>query len=244
MTTEEILQQCKVDGLVIKLPAILLDRKAYIDVAKKLELIGGKWKGGKIAGFVFNEDPTDLLAEIATGAKRNLKKEFQFFGTPAKLADRLVEYAEIEQHHSVLEPSAGQGAIVKAIGRRFPAMEVDCFELMPLNQSFLNKLPTAHLIGEDFLTATGPRYERIVANPPFSKNQDIDHIYHMANQFLKFGGRLVSIAGKHWQISSNKKEVQFWEWLNEINAVIIDLPVGEFKESGTTIATCIIIIDL
>lgn len=107
MTTEEVLQQCTVEGTVVKLPATQLEREVYMDVAKSLNLIGGKWKGGKIAGFVFPSDPTELLEQIANGQKRNLKKEFQFFGTPEKLADDLVIEAQIEPFHSILEPSAG-----------------------------------------------------------------------------------------------------------------------------------------
>jgi hypothetical protein len=38
---------------VVKLPNQQLDRKEYLEVKKKLELIGGKWKGGKIQGFEF-----------------------------------------------------------------------------------------------------------------------------------------------------------------------------------------------
>jgi hypothetical protein len=59
-------------------------------------LIGGKWKGGKVFGFVFATDPTELLDQIANGEKRNLKKEFQFFATPEKLADELVYLADLE----------------------------------------------------------------------------------------------------------------------------------------------------
>ena len=88
-----ILKDCTVDGNVVKLPNIKLDRKEYLEVKKALELIGGKWKGGKVAGFVFASDPTDLLNQIANGEKRNLKKEFQFFATPEKLAAYLVELA-------------------------------------------------------------------------------------------------------------------------------------------------------
>jgi hypothetical protein len=244
MSTQEVLQQCTVEGNTVKLPAVQLDRKAYQDVAKSLELIGGKWKGNKVMGFVFTEDPTDLLAQIATGEKRNLKKEFQFFGTPDLLADKLVDYAFIEPHHTALEPSAGQGAIVNAIHRVVPEIVVDCYELMPLNQTFLNKIPNVKLVGEDYLTAKTIRYDRIVANPPFSKNQDIDHIYKMANESLKIGGTLVTIASRHWQISNNKKETDFRNWLTEINAEIYDIEAGKFKESGTSIATCMIIIKL
>jgi hypothetical protein len=66
-----------------------------MEVKNKLELIGGKWKGGKVGGFVFQEDPTDMLEQIANGENRKLKKEFQFFATPDELADKLVELADI-----------------------------------------------------------------------------------------------------------------------------------------------------
>lgn len=89
----EIFQKCTVQGMVVKLPDIQLERKEYTEVKKALELIGGTWKGGKTFGFMFKEDPTDLLAELANGGNRNLKKEFQFFATPDKLADELVQLA-------------------------------------------------------------------------------------------------------------------------------------------------------
>ncbi len=241
MTKEQILQECKVVGMVIKLPDIKLDRAIYLEVAKTLELIGGKWKSGKISGFVFNEDPTELLGQIASGEKRNLKKEFQFFGTPDHLADRLVELADIRSG-TILEPSAGQGAIVKAIHRASNDWrEVFGYELMPVNQAFLSKISGFKLLGDDFLSCDAA-FDRIIANPPFAKNQDIDHIRKMY-ECLNPGGRLVSIAGKHWQISSNKKEKAFREWLDEVDADIEEVKAGEFKESGTTIATVIIVID-
>jgi len=90
MTKEQILQNCTVEGNIVKLPNIQLDRKDYQEVARALELIGGKWKGGKIMGFVFITNPSELLIQISNGEKRNLKKEFQFFATPEKLADKLV----------------------------------------------------------------------------------------------------------------------------------------------------------
>ena len=75
----EVLQNCKVEGNIVKLPENQLDRKVYLEVKKSLELIGGKWKGGKVFGFVFNSDPTDLLNKIANGEKRNLKKRISIF---------------------------------------------------------------------------------------------------------------------------------------------------------------------
>jgi 16S rRNA G1207 methylase RsmC len=173
----------------------------------------------------------------------NIQKETQFFPTPEKLADRLVEYAEIEIGHSILEPSAGQGAIVKAIVKAHPNHNVDCFELSEINKNVLESLPYAFIIGRDFIKndPVGP-YDRIIANPPFSKNQDIDHIRKMY-ECLKPGGRIVTIASNHWRYSNNKKETAFREWLEELSVIPEDVPAGEFSESGTKIATCILIID-
>ena len=242
MTTQEILQQCIIDGNVVKLPTIQLERKSYIDVAKQLNLIGGKWKGGKIQGFVFEQDPTELLKQISNGEQRNLKKEFQFFETPDELADRLVSLAKINSNKVILEPSAGRGAIVKAILRKHPSASVHGYELMDINLTFLNKIDKFYLLGKDFLTAHTQSYQYIVANPPFSKNQDIDHIRNMY-QFLNDGGRLVSIASNHWRDAVNRKETEFRDWLKDVNAEIHEIECGTFKSSGTLVGACIIVIN-
>jgi hypothetical protein len=242
MTKEEVLQKCTVEGNVVKLPSEQLDRKLYQEVAKSLELIGGKWKGGKVFGFEFKTDPTDLLEEIANGEKRNLKKEFQFFATPKKLADELVEIADLKQHDTILEPSAGQGAIIKAINE-VCNVKVDCYELMDVNRIILNKTGlNFNLIGEDFFKHENKTYTKIIANPPFTKNQDIDHLMKMYDS-LSRGGRLVCITSESWANGSQKKQVDFRNWLEELEAEIYPIPSGTFKESGTMISAKIVVLD-
>lgn len=244
MTKTEILQKCTVDGNIIRLPEGQLDRKLYQEVAKALNLIGGAWKGGKTMGFVFPNDPTELLEQIANGEARNLKKEFQFFATPDDVSDWIVkQFAFVELHDKVLEPSAGQGSIIKAIQRFIPEINVDYCELMDVNRTFLSKIPNTTFLQDDFLTLTGKEnyYDLIVANPPFSKNQDIDHIRKMY-ECLNEGGRIITVASTHWQFSNNKKETEFRNWLEEIAAEIHEIPKGTFKESGTMVSSVLIVI--
>lgn len=243
MQLTDTLKRCSVEGLIVKLPAGQLERNDYLEVKKALELIGGSWKGGNTQGFVFKEDPSDYLSQLCEGEKINLKKEFQFFGTPPALADQLVELAELQSEYTILEPSAGQGAIVKAIHRVFPELVVDCYELMDLNRSFLEKLPNTCIIGSDFITEEKETvYDCIIGNPPFSKNQDIDHVYEMYRCARK-SGRVVSIMSNHWRSSSANKECEFLEWLAALDAKIIHIEEGAFKESGTNISACIVVID-
>lgn len=245
MTKENVLKKCKVEGNIVKLPDGQLDRKLYLEVAKSLNLIGGKWRGKPIFRFVFQEDPKELLQQIANGEQRNLKKEFQFFSTPNDLADKLVQISFKTPYNlgKILEPSAGQGAIIKAIHRFNPDINVHCCELMDINKSFLDKIENIQFECKDFLKhQVKEEYSTIIANPPFSKNQDIDHIMKMY-ECLESGGRLVSISSKHWEFSNNKKENEFRKWLDKVNAEIIGIERGSFKESGTTIGGLIIVIN-
>lgn len=248
----EIIRNATIDGNLVRLPAGQLDRKVYENVAKCLNLIGGKWKGGKVAAFVFDSDPTAKIAAVLGGEKIvSAKKEFQFFATPDKWADKLVEIADPYEFESICEPSAGQGAIVKAIMRRFASRKVgfkpiyntiQCFELMELNRMHLNQISGAIVAGDDFLKLPDnwPKYNLMIANPPFAKNQDIDHVKMMLKH-LKPGGRVVSIMSNHWRhCDGHKKEREFRSLLEQMNAEITEIPAGEFKESGTNVSACIV----
>lgn len=242
MTVESVLNDVTIDGTIVRLPNVQLDRKTYMDVAKKLELIGGKWKGGKVAGFVFEEDPSELLADIQKGDTRNLKKEYQFFATPRKLALRLVQrLSVVSDDLKILEPSAGDGALVKAFREVWGShFNIDCVELMDLNRKKLAKVDGAKVIGEDFLQMNlKGQYDIIIANPPFTKNQDIDHIYKMYES-LKSGGQIVTIASPSWTFGSQKKQVQFREWLDTIGAIREDIDAKEFADSGTSVRSVLL----
>lgn len=242
-TSLQVISESTIVGNILTLPPNQLDRKVYQEVNKKLTGIGGKWNR-KQQGFVFSSNPTELIERILEGEKINLKKDFQYFPTPQPIAERLLELAEINPVHSILEPSAGQGHIVNVIQDAFDEnVFVSCYELMPQNREILSNNPFAVIMGEDFLLAsTTHKYDRIIANPPFSKNQDIDHIKKMY-EVLSKDGRIVTIASTHWIHSSNKKETEFREWLDEVGAEIIHLEAGSFKESGTMVEAVILVIN-
>lgn len=240
-TVDEVLSQSKLEGLVLKLPPTQLDRSVYLLVKKTLEGIGGRWKGGKTAGFVFSVDPTERLQAILAGEKINLKQDFQWFATPDDYADGMVIRAGIEPGQKIAEPSAGDGAIVKAICRRFPDIIVDCWELMPENRVKLASVAGARLVGEDFLTHhPRPEYDRIIANPPFTGNQDVAHIRQMW-ACLKPGGVLVTLSSTHWTLTDQRLHREFRNWLSEIAAETSYVEPGTFKASGTNVGATMIV---
>lgn len=231
----KILDACRVEGNILYLPDQQLDRKTYTEVNKCLDSIGGKWNR-KAKGHVFEEDPTELLENlILTGEVTDVKKEFQYFPTPKEIALQLIDMADIKPGDMLLEPSAGQGAIADYFPKDNPYLLV---ELNEANAKVLENKGFNVLVG-DFLNCGFDKAHIIIMNPPFSKQQDVDHILH-AYELLKAGGTLVSIVSESPFFRENKKSVEFRKFLEDNNAEVIELPEGAFKESGTMVKTRIV----
>src|SRR5262245_35197714 len=131
---------------------------------------------------------------------------------------------------TVLEPSAGTGALLYALDTHegVTAVEINHH----LAEALRARYPRCDVRCADFL-ALGEelgQFDRIVMNPPFACGADIDHIRH-AYRMLKPGGRLVAICAN----GPRQQEV-----MGEICSAWMDLPVGSFKEQGTNVNPAIV----
>lgn len=236
------ISKCTIQGNKVLLPEEHLDN--YPDVKKALIQAGGTYKNN---AFIFPSDPTPLIDKLMNGASVNRKKELQFFETPEEVALFVVRHGFIQPSHLLGEFSAGRGALIKAARAEGHNNKFDVCEIDDINRAELEQLENVEIIGTDFLNVQPvERYDVILLNPPFSKNQDITHIEH-AYKFLKPGGRLVAVSSKHWQYAKNRKETAFREWIEEIEGCTyeVDSIVGPqaFKKSGTNISTIVLEID-
>lgn len=242
-SAEEILKHCTLVDNVLKLPVVRFNKKKYAEAKKWIEEAGGSWQGGKIQGFTFPFNAERVFGILSEGKRCNLQQEYQFFATPAELADWLVMLAGgVHEEEKVLEPSAGTGAIVDAIHRSCKDVVVDCFELMPENKEILSRKDDVRIIGDDFtIYNPGEIYDKIIANPPFSKNQDIKHVQHMY-EMLKDGGTIAAITSSHWTSSNEKECADFRIWIKKTGGIITQIEEGTFHDSGTNIETIALII--
>lgn len=153
----------------------------------------------------------------------------------------LMDLADVQPGMLCLEPSAGQGAIAMAVAK--VAGGVMCVELLEQNVAKLRE--TFDVYHGDFLQVSPnvhPIYDRIVMNPPFEKQADIKHVLH-AFDFLKPGGRLVSIMSASVLFRSNKLTQEFRDFVEQHGGSIEPLPEGSFKSSGTMVNTVVVVID-
>jgi len=248
-----VLNQCEADENKLFLPQIQLDRKLYVATNKCLESIGLKWNRKEkchIAEYNIEEKLNEI---IEIGEYTDVKKEYQFFETPKELAKRMVEIAyainkDDQNSFKWLEPSAGKGAIINEIPDHvnLTAVELNEENYKYLYNNFFEKKKINSLISNprDFLLLSHKTiglFDKILMNPPFAKQQDIQHILHAFN-FLKEGGTLVAICSESPFFRENKKAKDFRKFLEENNAEVEKLLAGTFKESGTMVNTRLITI--
>lgn len=216
-----------IEGNNLYLPSGQLERKLYLAINKVLEAIHGKWNR-KAKAHVFNESPLEILDEILlTGEYTDQKKEYQFFETPENIALQLIKLANIQEGETVLEPSAGKGAIAKHL-------ECDCVELNEENRTYLieNKF---NLVGDDFLKFN-KRYDVIIGNPPFAKQSDITHVEHM----IELASRVISVMSLSVLFRTNIRTRLFRKTVEQLGGEFIKLPEKSFAKSGTNVNACIL----
>lgn len=238
-----------------------LDRKQYVNINEVLETIGLKWTKWKKAHIIewFSQEElenaiNDIIENWEVETLKETIKKFQFYPTPKEVAEYLVELAEIKEYETVLEPSAWQWAILQTIINRSKHLKyIDLFaiELNIDNLKILkDKFNIRQILNEDFLYFTHTKinkdwqqiilnkFDKIIANPPFSKSQDVKHILHMY-ELLNEWWRIVSVAS----LSIQTREWKLYDELRALNPEFIELPAWSFKESWTMVNSVIVVIN-
>lgn len=213
----------------------------YDDISRRLTNAGGRYVTGR-KQFVFDEgiDCAAVLARLVAGESVNFQQEYQFFATPeAKAVEAVKEIGKTLgtlQGRRILEPSAGEGALAN-VARRMGA-DVITIEAWNVNAIKL-RAQGYDVIERDFLSVTPAeigQFDAVLANPPFTRNQDILHTMHMF-QFIRPGGALSVIMSTAWLEGKTKAHRQFKEFLETQDVTVTAIEAGAFKESGTTVAT-------
>jgi protein-L-isoaspartate O-methyltransferase len=236
----DVLAAAETEGNALRLTG-QLDRALYVKVGKAIEAAGGKWNR-KAQAHLFSGDAAATIAGLLEdGAVTSEQATQQFYPTPPAVVDRLLALAGLEQSYAVLEPSAGQGAIASRLAPLVAA--VDCIELHEQHATAIRDAGYARnlTVGDFLLVEPEPAYDRVVMNPPFTRNADIAHVQH-ALQFLKPGGLLVAVMSLGVTFRQDRTNAAFRQMVNDAAGGFEALPDGSFTESGTGVKTVAAII--
>lgn len=242
------------DLLVIKLPS--MTDSEYRDIKYVIESIGCHWRE-RYNGFVTSGKPDRIKYRLESligkdhlliSQEKLFKIENKFYPTPASVATHMVETANIGKYTSVLEPSAGRGALFKLIKRKtIVGRAVECnkknFDILK-SMGFIS---IYNLTFEEYYSTyicnhIHDYYDRVVMNPPFDNGLDCKHIM-MAYNALANGGRLVALMAENNLFYDTPIAKEFKEFLSKTTYTIEAVPYGKFKESGTSVDVVMVVID-
>lgn len=237
-----VIERGVVDGGVFRLQG-QLERKMYERTSKVLEALGLKWNR-KLKGHacVDGDDIAERIEDAIQTRSYEKPNRLEFFATPFEVATRMCDLAEISEGMTVLEPSAGLGHLAQRIVGRIATSNIHCIEVDPMRAEHLRMQGYPNVRQVDFLTVSpAPTFDRILMNPPFRNLADIDHVMR-AWEWLKPGGRLVSVMSQSAVFRTTRKALSFQNRLDEFG-YYEDLPDEAFKSSGTLVSTVLVVLD-
>ena len=179
----------------------------------------------------------DETLMVSKKTKRNNKNELQQFYTNSKLSEYLLNYSSLKKNKSnminILEPSAGEGDLIKPIILSNTNIKITLVEFDPINRktllSLVNKAPLLLEISNQhnfLLFQSSSRFDYIFMNPPFHlrKSEDYNLICDVwdydfikrAFAFLNIGGELMAIISTKF-LSNN----DFMKWIQNKNKSLV-----------------------
>jgi hypothetical protein len=239
----EVLKSLSFDANKAFITTPNLPPKTYKKVDAVLQAHGGKWNRGQKCHLFAGDAKTAMGQFLSTGSYIDAKKDHAFFETPEHLVVDLVDMAMLSDGMTVLEPSAGKGAIVRELV--VSKAEVFAVELNPAYERDLVAAGAKHVQIGDFLSMEIDRqFDRVVMNPPFSiDNKTVDTVHVLkAWGLVKPGGILLSIMSPGWTFRRRKDDLSFRKFV-ETHGFYKENELGDFKDSGTNIQTVTIVLD-
>ncbi len=125
-------------------------------------------------------------------------RNYEKFFTPPDIALFMAQLLAPEKNDVILEPSAGNGSLVKAVKEVCPDTVIFAFEADKKYEKELRG--RAHVVViKDFLkTIVYAKCSKCIANPPFGNDTDFQAHFDHIRAHVKKGGMIVMITPKEF----------------------------------------------
>ena len=194
-----------------------------------------------------------LASRLLTETRRSEQQiRLQQFSTPLPFAALVVRAAAIRKGETVLEPSAGTGALAAFAARAGATLVLN--EIDPFRQSLLRAVFGGEVTGHDGehiddLLQTPVLPDVVVMNPPFASSVDRSRDKHIAAKHLVSaakrlapGGRLVAIMPMGF---TPERDAAHWVRASAIARprLALTIPGHVYRKLGTTVETQLMVFD-
>lgn len=158
------------------------------------------------------------------GSKR---KECDFYATPFDCVEKLLDNIDLKEGIEVLEPSAGNGNIVKMLNEKYKNKSITSLEIREEEYDKLLQYSNKVIIGDFLHMELNKKYDIIIGNPPYSLAIEF---VEKCLDCLKENGKLIFLLRTAFLESKSRHE--FWQ-KNPLNGLYVLSKRPSFTGKGT-----------
>lgn len=254
----QALRMAVADHNTVRIP-IITDRKVWVEIDRALSRIAGGSRWDRRAqAHVYNQDPRAALEQLTGNAVIpppcvTRDKELSYWATPTPLAQLLIDDLDLPEGGRVLEPSAGDGQLVRALQDAYPLVHIDAVEPDNGRRIVLRTSGGAGLhvwdsTFEDYVEAwrvvkDPVLFDAVVMNPPFTlpsrRYAWAEHLA-LAWDLLRPGGQLRAIVPASLGFGRQRPIAAARALIGAAGGSFRPAPDAAFRGSGTDISTMIV----
>lgn len=144
-----------------------------------------------------------MMSATNRGSKR---KPYDFYATPIDVVKNILNNIDLNKYgNKVLEPSAGNGNVIKALNEIYHDKNITSIEIRNEEFNNLSNISDKVIIG-DFLNTNIEKYDIIIGNPPYSLAKEfVIKSLHSLND----NGILIFLL--RTAFLESKSRYQFWQ---------------------------------
>lgn len=155
-------------------------------------------------------------------------RDYRKFFTYPETAYFMAGMIDPQPGEVILEPSAGDGALVKAIKAKCQETKVIAIELDPQWESELRNFADIVAITDFLATPTIAKCNSCIANPPFGNGIDLQAHFDHICKHVKKGGKIVMIVPEDFRPNVFHETYPLENWSTNSDGTKTEIKIIEF----------------
>lgn len=161
--------------------------------------------------------------------EQTTQRNYEKFFTPEDVAWYMAEHLDPQPDEVFLEPSAGNGSLVRAVMEKCPRAHVFAFEINPEYEQDIKDAGAKVVVIKNFLEI--PCYAKFtgcIANPPFGNETDLRAHFDHIRLHVKTGGKVVMIVPADFDPKCEHRTHNLNNWSTNSDGTTTTIKIIEF----------------
>lgn len=159
-----------------------------------------------------------------------MKRDYSKFFTPDGIAMFMASLLSPKDDQVILEPSAGHGALIRAVKINNPGCKVFAFDINEDFKPYMRNAGASIAVIKDFLTIpVYAKFSGCIANPPFGNGTNLQAHFDHIRAHVKKLGKVVMIVPDNFDPCIGHKSYPIENWSKNSDGTTTQIKIIEFN---------------